>query len=210
MDAACPCARILWTTAKVIGTERDRATPRDASFSETRSIASCQRRMFVATSVSPILIGNQDIFSPSHPSIAKRGRNSEPFDASINSFSAIDEHSTSYFSGVIGVEIVSAKVTDVNPRKRINFASNPVFSETPKFVDLGMSPAYTTDKLKYVIRLAARAEDWLDHSDWIVSRHRIAEVTEDRVSKAEAYSDYIKKSEFETMNVFEQENNSGI
>ena len=34
-------------------------------------------------------------------------------------------------------------------------------------------------------------------------------VTLDRVSEAKSYSDYIKNSEFETMNVFERENNSG-
>ena len=48
-----------------------------------------------------------------------------------------------------------------------------------------------------------------DHSDWLASRHCIAKVTADRVSEAKAYSDYIKNSEFEIINVFEQENNSG-
>ena len=42
-----------------------------------------------------------------------------------------------------------------------------------------------------------------------MSRHCIAEVTADRVSQEKSYSDYIKNSEFETMNVFERENNSG-
>ena len=42
-----------------------------------------------------------------------------------------------------------------------------------------------------------------------MSSHGIAEVTVDRVSEAKAYSDYIKNSEVETMNVFEQENKSG-
>ena len=41
-DAARPCARNFRTTGNVIGTERDRATPRDASSFETRSRASCQ------------------------------------------------------------------------------------------------------------------------------------------------------------------------
>ena len=89
-DAARPCARIFRNTRKVIGTERDRATPRYASSSKTRSRASCQSPMFVATSVSPTWIGNQYIFSPSHPSITKRGRKDEPFDASINGFSAVN------------------------------------------------------------------------------------------------------------------------
>ena len=89
--------------------------------------------------------GNQDIFSPSHPIIAKRGSNVEPFDASINGFLAINGHSTSYFSGVIGLEAFSAEVADVNPCERMNFASNSVLGETPNFVDLRLSPAHITD-----------------------------------------------------------------
>ena len=48
-----------------------------------------------------------------------------------------------------------------------------------------------------------------DNSDGLTSRHRIEKVTVDRVSEAKAYSDYIKKSEFETMKVFEFVNDSG-
>ena len=104
---------------------------------------------------------------------------------------------------------VSAEVADINPRERMNFASNSVLGETPKFVDLGLSPAHKTDKLKSVIGPATRVECWSDHSEWLASRHRIVKVTTDRVSEAKSYSEYIKNSEFETMNVFERENNYG-
>ena len=50
----------------------------------------------------------------------------------------------------------------------------------------------------------------MDHSEWPMYRHRIVEVMADRVSKAKSYSDYIKNSEFETMNVVGQENISRI
>ena len=60
-----------------------------------------------------------------------------------------------------------------------------------------------------VIGPANKAEVWLDHSNLFASRHCIVELTADKVSEAKVYSDYIKNSEFETMNVFEQENNSG-
>ena len=62
----------------------------------------------------------------------------------------------SYFSAVSGEETVSAEVVDVNPCKRVNFASNVVFGENPKFVDLGLSPAHTADKIKSVIGPATR------------------------------------------------------
>ena len=157
-DAARLCARIFRTTGKIIGMERDHATPREASSFETRSIEIFQRPTFVATSASPTRIGNQDIFSSCHPSITKRVRNAELFDASINGFSAVNDHSTYYFSGVIGVETVSPEVGNINTCERMNFASNSVFGKTPKFVDLGLSPAHTTDKLKSVIGPATRAE----------------------------------------------------
>ena len=91
----------------------------------------------------------------------------------------------------------------------MNFTSNPVFRETPKFVDSGLLPTHTVDKLKSIFSAATRAGGLTDNSDGIASRHRIAEVTVDRVSEAKAYSDYYKNSEVETMNIFERENNSG-
>ena len=104
------------------------------------------------------------------------------------------------------METVSDEVADVNPRKKMNFASNYVFGKTPKFVDLGLSPAHTTDKLKSVFNSATRAGGLKDNSDRIASRNSILEVTEGRVSKVQAYRDHIKNSDFETRNVFEQEN----
>ena len=93
------------------------------------------------------------------------GSNAEPFDASINGFSAVNVHSKYYFSGVIGLGEVSAEVADVNLRKRMNFTSNSVLGKTPKFVDLGLLPAHTTDKLKSVIKPATRAGGLTDHSN---------------------------------------------
>ena len=75
-------------------------------------------------SVSPIRTRNQDIVSPTHPSIKKRGRNTEPFNASINGFFAINGHSTSYFSGIIGLGEFPREVAEVNARKRMNFANS--------------------------------------------------------------------------------------
>ena len=76
-------------------------------------------------------------------------------------------------------------------------------------MDLVISPAYTADKLNSIFSLANRSGGLTDNSGGINSRHRIAEVTAVRVSEEKAYSDYIKKSEFETMNVFERESNFG-
>ena len=90
----------------------------------------------------------------------------------------------------------------------MNFASNAVFGENPKFVDLGLLPAHTVDKLKSVIGPATRARGMTDNSNGLTYSHGIKKVTADRVSVAKAYSDYIKNSEFETMKVLGFENNS--
>ena len=89
------------------------------------------------------------------------------------------------------------------------FASNAVFGDNPKLVDLGVSPAHIADKLKSIFVHATRAGWLTDNYNGFTSNHGISKVTADRASEAKAYSDYIKNSEFETMNVFERENNYG-
>ena len=76
-------------------------------------------------------------------------------------------------------------------------------------MDLGFSPANTVDKLNSVFTPATRAEGMTDNSNWIASRNGCEEFTVGRVCEGKAYSDYIKNSEFGTMNIFEQKNNSG-
>ena len=87
----------------------------------------------------------------------------------------------------------------------MNFASNPVLGKTANFVDLRLSTVNKAYKLNSVFVPVTRAEGLMDHSDWLVSRRCISEVTEYRVSKAKAYINYIKSFEFETRNCFEQE-----
>ena len=126
----------------------------------------------------------------------KGGRNDAPFDASIDGFSAVNEHSTSYFSGVSSAETVSAEVAGFNPCERVNFASNSVLGKNPKFMDLGVSPAHTADKLKSIFVPATRVGGLTDNSDRLSFSHGIANVTADRASEAKFYSDYIKNYEF--------------
>ena len=75
---------------------------------ETRCRAIFGSPKFVDSSIFSTRIRDQDIFSPSDSSIARRGRNAEPFDASINQFSAVNGHYTSYLSSVSSAETVSA------------------------------------------------------------------------------------------------------
>ena len=75
------------------------------------------------------------------------------------------------FSKIIGTKIVPGESADVYGRKRTDFASNYVVSESPNFMDLGMSPANTTDKPKSVIGSTTRVEGFMDISNWIASSH---------------------------------------
>ena len=174
-------ARIIrGSSVKGIWTSRDDTTPLDI-ISNKNSILNSKDPSCIGNSVSPMRTGNQDIFSPNYPSVAKRGRNAEPCDATINEFQAVNGHSTSYFRGEIDLDAVSRVITDVNERERMNFVSISVLGKTPKFVDLGLSPAHTTDKLKSVIGPATRSGGLTYNSDWIASCHFIAEVTEVKV-----------------------------
>ena len=90
--------------------------------------------------------------------------------------------------------------------KRMNFASNSVLGKTPKFMNLGLLLTNKADKLNSFFYPASRPEGLNDSSYRIVYGHGIAEVAEGRVIEAKMNSDYIKISEFETMNIFDQEN----
>ena len=90
------------------------------------------------------------------------------------------------------MEAVSGEVVNVNTRERMNFTSNSVLGETPKFMDLGLLPANTADTLNSFFSPATRSGGLTDNSNWLGSMHGIVEVTEGRVSEVQAYSDYIK------------------
>ena len=117
--------------------------------------------------------GTQGIISPRHSIIAKRARNAEPFDAPINRFLAENGHSTSIFRKLIGLETVPGESADVYVHKRMDFASSSVIYKSPNFIDLGLSHANTTDKLKSVFAPTIRVEGLTDISDWLVSRYGI-------------------------------------
>ena len=157
-----------------------------------RSRASFQNPNLVAISVSPSQFRDQDNINPRHPGgIIKGDRNADPFDAHINGISIKNSDPTTFFSHVVGVKAVPVEVADVNMSKRINFSSNTILREIPKFVDLRLSTAHTTDKLKSIIDPVTIVGGLTDNSDGIVSMHRIAKVTAGRASEAKAYSDYI-------------------
>ena len=83
---------------------------------------------------------------------------------------------------------------------RIFQTTRNFLGKSPNFVNLRLSPEHTTDKFKFVIGPATRAGGLTDRSNWLAYRYLIVEVLEGRVSKIQAYRNYIKNSEFETRN----------
>ena len=91
-DVARSCAHILWgTPGKVIRTGRDDSTPQDISSNENSRL-STPIPVFNSNSVYPARFGNREVISPSHPSIAKRDRNTDPSDAIIDRYLAVNGH----------------------------------------------------------------------------------------------------------------------
>ena len=103
------------------------------------------------TSAPPFLISSQEIGSPRGSIVTQKVRNSHPFTTSIHQFSPKHGHPTPIFSKVIGRKIVSNESADVNYFCEMYFRHNSVVSESQNFMDFGLSPANTPDKLKSVI-----------------------------------------------------------
>ena len=115
------------------------------------------------------------------------------FKTSINQFSPEHGHPTPIFSKVICCKTFPDKRSDVCARKRMDLMSISVLSESPSFMNFGLTPANTPDKLKSVIVPTTRVERLTNGSDWILTKHNIEEVTVERVGEAKAYRDYILK-----------------
>ena len=92
---------------------------------------------------------NIEVFCPSrcsHSSIEKWPRNIEPLNNSIDGYLAQNRNSTSFYTDKISVKRLPGEiVTDLDPSKRMNFASS-VLGESPKFMDFGLSSVNATGK----------------------------------------------------------------
>ena len=110
------------------------------------------------------------------------------------------------FGKVVVPKTVPNEISNIYTRKRMDFGSNSVVTKSPNFMDLSLSPANTTDKLKSIISPATRVERLTNGSNWLASRHDIEEVRVERVGEAKFYSNYNFKNKFGTMKFFEREN----
>ena len=85
---------------------------------------------------------NVEVFSPSrgiHSSFVKRSSNIEPFNTSVDGYPDQERNLTSFCTDKIIVKSLPGKiVTDLDPIKRMNFASSSLRKIT-KLIDFGLS-----------------------------------------------------------------------
>ena len=81
----------------------------------------------------------------------------------------------------------------------MNFRSDTVLSENPNFMNFGLSPVNTTDKLGSVIAPTIRVGITTNFSDWLQPWHDIEETKADGVIETKSRNHYNFKSDYETM-----------
>ena len=81
----------------------------------------------------------------------------------------------------------------------MNFGSDIVLSKNLNFMNFGLSPVNTTDKLGSVINPTTRFGMPTNGSDWLQPGHDIEESTADGLSKLKAKNHFNFKSDFETI-----------
>ena len=85
------------------------------------------------------------------------------------------------WSKIIGSKVVTDESAKVYARVRMNFGSDTVLVKNLNFINSGLSPVNTTDKLRSVIVLTTRFGRPTNGSDWLHPRHDIEEATAYRV-----------------------------
>ena len=102
-----------------------------------------------------------EVFSPirgSNSSFAKWLRNIGPLNTSVDGFAAQERNSTCFCIENIGVKSFPGKVvTDLDPSKPVNLVSS-VSSQSPNFIDFGLSSFNATGKPNSVFAPSTRAK----------------------------------------------------
>ena len=146
-------------------------------------------------SASPIRIGIQKIEGPRRSVIPQEASNAEPLDDSINQFLVEHRDPTPGCIKIIGSKAVNNESVNVYARRRINFGSYTVLSKNPNFINFGLLPVNTTDKLRSVIFPTTIAGRPTNGSEWLQYGHDIEEATSDRVRETKEKNHYNFKSD---------------
>ena len=196
--AARSAARIFKDPPVVNWKDTGGMNPRDRNTVGVPPRATTPVRIGTGPLISPTRMGSQDNGSPRRYVVTQKVRNAEPLDASINGISYKHSDPAPTWSKVIGSKFSNKSRADVYSCCRKNLTSDTVLSESPNFMDLGLSSVNRTDELGSVfdpttiIRSLTHGFNCLPHS------HRISEATADRASGNNLKHSYNFKSDFET------------
>ena len=101
------------------------------------------------------------------------------------------------WSNVIGCKFTEKSSTDANSHCRMNLTRDAVLTESPNFVNLGISFVHRSDELESVFIPINIIRTPTDGSNWLLPGHRIDEVTAYIVSRTGSEQDYNAKNDFE-------------
>ena len=124
-------------------------------------------------SAPPISIGIQKIEGPRWSIIPQNARNVDPLDAYINRFPYKHRDPTPIWSKIISSKVITDEIADVYARSPVDFGSDTVLSKNPNFINFGLSPVNTTDKLGSVIIPTTRVGKPVNGYNWVQHGHDI-------------------------------------
>ena len=163
-----------------------------------------------STTGSPNRTGSQDVIIPRGFIVPQWGRDAQPLDTPINGIYSKHRDPAPTWSKLIGSIFTNESSDDVNLRCRMNFTCDAVLTESPNFVNMGLSSVHTSDEIGSVFIPNARIGTLTDGSNWLLTGHRIGEVTVDRVIRMGSEQDYNAKTDFETRRENQDHQNSKL
>ena len=149
-------------------------------------------------SISPISIGSQKIEGPMRSIIPQEVRNAKPLNVFIYVFPAKHRDPMTVWSKVIGSKAFTNESADVYARSHMNFGSDTVLSESPNFMNFGLSSVNTMDEIGSVFVPTTRDRIPTNGSNWLLPGHDISEATADIMRKTKTKNHYNFNSDFET------------
>ena len=197
-DEAHSAARVFKYPPVVNWNYTDMKTPWDVNTVITPPILTTPVRIGAGPSVSPTNIRSQDNKSPRRSIGPQEVRNAQPFDTSINGISAKHRDLDTTWIKVISRKLSDKSSSDIYLRFQMNLVRDTVLTESPNFMNLGLSSVHTSDELGYIFIPTTIIGRPMIGSNWLPPGHHIGEVTADRVSGTRPEKNYNSKSYFET------------
>ena len=148
--------------------------------------------------VFPTRMGCQYIGSPMRSIGPQELRGAQPLETFINIIYAKHRDPAPTWSKVISHKVSDESRSDVYLRCWMNLTHDAVFSESPNFVNLGLSSVHTLDELGSIFIPTTRIGRMADGYNWLTPVHCIGEATADRVIRTRSEQNYNTKTDFGT------------